>query len=102
MKVAFLIQSLEAPSGRYRVLQYPPYLQNQGVDGSIHFYKGRYQDKMAFYITLGQHDIFFIHRKLFLPIEFWYIRKKAKKIVYDFDDALMYRSSGARNPYSFS
>jgi glycosyltransferase involved in cell wall biosynthesis len=35
-------------------------------------------------------------------MEFWYIRKKAKKIVYDFDDALMYRSSGSKNPYSFS
>jgi glycosyltransferase involved in cell wall biosynthesis len=35
-------------------------------------------------------------------MEFWYIRKKAKKIIYDFDDALMYRSSGSKNPYSFS
>jgi glycosyltransferase involved in cell wall biosynthesis len=102
MKVAFLIHSLEAPSVRYRVLQYLSYLQNQGVDGSIHFYKRRYQDKIAFYKTLGQYDILFIHRKLFSPIEFWYIRKKAKKIVYDFDDALMYRSSGSRNAHSFS
>jgi glycosyltransferase involved in cell wall biosynthesis len=35
-------------------------------------------------------------------MEFWYIRKKAKKIIYDFDDALMYRSSGSKTPYSFS
>jgi glycosyltransferase involved in cell wall biosynthesis len=51
---------------------------------------------------MGQYDIFYIHRRLFPPLEFWYIRKKAKKIIYDFDDALMYRSSGSRNPYSFS
>jgi len=35
-------------------------------------------------------------------LEFWYVRKKAKKIIYDFDDALMYRSSGSKNPYSSS
>lgn len=59
-------------------------------------------DKLKFYDTLGQYDIFYIHRKLFSPIEFWYLRRKAKRIIYDFDDALMYRSSGARNPHSFS
>jgi len=102
MKVAFLIHSLEVSSCRYRVLQYLPYLKRQGVDLSIHFYERRWMDKLKFYNTLGQYDIFYIHRRLFLPIEFWYIRKKAKKIIYDFDDALMYRSSGARTPYSLS
>jgi len=102
MKVAFLIQSLEGNSCRYRVLQYLPYLKGKGVDGSIHFYKRRWKDKLKFYNTLGQYDVLYIHRKLFSPVEFWYIRQKAKKIVYDFDDAIMYRSSGSKPPYSFS
>ena len=102
MKVAFLIHSLEVNSCRYRVLQYLPYLKKQGIDLSIHFYKRNWVDKLKFYNTLGQYDILYIHRRLFPPLEFWYIRKKAKKIIYDFDDALMYRSSGSKNPYSFS
>lgn len=102
MKVAFLIHSLEVNSCRYRVLQYLPYFKKEGVDLSIHFYKRKWLDKQKFYNTLGQYDIFYIHRRLFPPMEFWYIRKKAKKIIYDFDDALMYRSSGSKNPYSFS
>ena len=102
MKVAFLIHSLEVNSCRYRVLQYLPYFKKQGVDLSIHFYKRKWLDKLKFYNTLDQYDIFYIHRRLFPPMEFWYIRKKAKKIIYDFDDALMYRSSGSKNPYSFS
>lgn len=81
MKVAFLIHSLEVSSCRYRVLQYLPYLKRQGVDLSIHFYERRWMDTLKFYNTLGQYDIFYIHRRLFLPIEFWYIRKKAKKII---------------------
>ena len=102
MKVAFLIHSLEVSSCRYRVLQYLPYLKKQGVNLSIHFYKRKWLDKLKFYNSLGEYDILYVHRKLFLPVEFWYIRRKAKKIIYDFDDALMYRSSGSKSPYSFS
>ena len=102
MKIAFLISNLEAPSSRYRVLQYLPYLKNKRVDVSVHFYKQRWLDKLKFYNTLRQYHILYIHRKLFSPIEFWYIRRKAKKIIYDFDDAVMYKSSGSKTPYSLS
>ena len=102
MKIAFLIHSLEVSSCRYRVLQYLPYLKKQGIDVSIHFYKRKWLDKLKFYNTLGQYDILYIHRKLFSPMEFWYLHRKAPKIIYDFDDALMYRSSGSKNPYSLS
>lgn len=102
MKVAFLIHSLEVNSCRYRVLQYIPYLKEKGIDVSVHFYKRNWVDKLKFYNTLGRYDILYIHRRLFPPPEFWYIRKKANKMIYDFDDALMYRSSGSKSPYSFS
>ncbi|HVP81220.1 MAG TPA: glycosyltransferase family 4 protein [Thermodesulfobacteriota bacterium] len=102
MKVAFLIHSLEVNSCRYRVLQYLPYLKEKGVDASVHFYMRTWADKLTFYNTLGQYDLLYIHRRLFPPLEFWYLRKKAKRIIYDFDDAVMYRSSGSKNSYSFS
>ena len=102
MKVAFLIHSLEVNSCRYRILQYLPYLKEKGVEASTHFYKRNWVDKLKFYNTLGQYDILYVHRKLFPPLEFWYIRKKARKIIYDFDDAVMYRSSSSTNPYSRS
>ena len=102
MKIAFLIHSLEVNSCRYRVLQYLPYLKKQGAEVSLHFYQRKWIDKLKFYNTLRHYDILYIHRKLFSPLEFWYLRRKATHIVYDFDDALMYRSSSSKNPYSFS
>src|SRR4030042_4225380 len=102
MKIAFLIHSLEVNSCRYRVLQYLPYIKKQGAEVSLHFYQRKWVDKFKFYNTLGNYDLLYILRKLFSPLEFWYIRKKAKKVIYDFDDALMYRSSGSGNPHSFS
>lgn len=102
MKVAFLIHNIEAPSCRYRVLQYFPFLRQQGVEASVHLFKHKLVDKWKFYTTLGRYDLIFIQRKLFHPVDFWYIRRKAKKIVYDFDDAVMYRSAKSKNPHSFS
>jgi len=102
MKIAFLIHSLEVNSCRYRVLQYLPYLKEAGIEVAVHFYQRTWRDKLRFYNTLGQYNIFYIHRKLFPPLEFAYIREKAKKIIYDFDDAIMYRSSSSKNPYSLS
>ena len=102
MKVAFFIHSLEVNSCRYRVLQFLPYLQERGVEASIHFYPRGWKDRMILYRTLGSHDIFYIHRRLFHPIEFWALRHRARKIIYDFDDAIMYRSSGSKHPHSLS
>jgi glycosyltransferase involved in cell wall biosynthesis len=102
MKVAFLIHNTEAPSCRYRVLQYFPYLKQQGTEVSTHLFRHNLMDKWKFYATLGEYDLIFIQRKLFHPVDFWYIRRKAKKIVYDFDDAVMYRSAKSKNPHSFS
>jgi len=102
MKVAFLIHSLEVSGCRYRVLQYLPYFKKEGVEASIHFFKRHWLERLKFYNTLDRYDLLYIHRKLFLPSEFWYIRKKAKKIIFDFDDAIMFRSSGSKRPYSFS
>ena len=102
MKVAFLIDRLETNSSRYRVIQYLPFLRDQGVDVSVHFHGRTWRDRFEFYNTLDQYDVLYVLRKLFFPAEFWYIRRRAKRIVYDFDDAVMYRSSGAKSSHSFS
>ena len=105
MKIIYWIYSLELNSARYRVLQYLPYLKEQGVDVSIHLFtqfKRTWRNKLKFYNTLGQYDIFYVHRRIFPPLEFAYIRKKARRIIFDFGDAIMYRSSSSKNPYSLS
>jgi len=62
----------------------------------------RWRDKLKLYNTLDRHDVVVIFRKLFTPVEFWYIRRKARKIIYDLDDAVMHRSSGSTPSTSFS
>ena len=102
MKVGFLIHGLDVSSCRYRVLQYFPYLKDHGIETSVFFYPRTWFDRVQFPRLLKEFDLLYIHRKLFHPLEFWLIRRKVRKIIYDFDDALMYRSSGPRGPHSIS
>jgi glycosyltransferase involved in cell wall biosynthesis len=102
MKVAFLVRSMEDSSSRYRALQFVPFLKEKGVDVSVLSRQRRWRDKLKLYNTLDQYDLVVIFRKLFTPVEFWYIRRKARKIIYDLDDAVMHRSSGSTPSTSFS
>ena len=102
MKVAFLVRSMEDSSSRYRALQYVPFLKEKGVDVSVLCHQRRWGDKLKLYNSMDRYDIVVIFRKRFTPIEFWYIRRKARKIIYDLDDAVMYRDSGSASPRSFS
>jgi hypothetical protein len=102
MKIVFLIHSLEVSGCRYRVLQYLPYLKEKGVEVSLRFFKEPWPDKIRFYRSLGDYDLLYIHRRLFSPLEFAYVRRRANRVIFDFDDAIMYRSSSSQNPHSFS
>lgn len=102
MRVVFLIHSLEVSGCRYRVLQYLPYLKEKGVECSVHLFKEGWPARLRFYSSLRDFDILYVHRRLFPPAEFAYVRRKARKIIFDFDDAIMYRSSSSKNPRSLS
>ena len=102
MKVVFLIHSLGVSGCRYRVLQYLPFLKEKGVECSIHLFKEGWAARLGFYSSLRDFDILYVHRRLFPPAEFVYVRRKARKIIFDFDDAIMYRSSSSKNPHSLS
>ena len=93
MKILFLVQGLDVAASRYRVLQYLPYLKEHGIHTSVqHFPKGFFA-KLKVFKSVSQYDILFIQRKRFPVLWLKLIRKSAKKIVYDFDDSIMYRNS---------
>ena len=114
MRVLFIVPyPTEGPSNRFRVEQYLPALREKGVEFKVRaFYnarlyailhgEGRYLEKL-FYLagsTMARlvdifrsinYDIVFIHREAFPskdPVFEWLFRLFAKKIIYDFDDAI--------------
>jgi glycosyltransferase involved in cell wall biosynthesis len=100
MRVLFLIQGWEVAASRYRVLQYLPYLRDNGIVAEVTAYPTTVWEARAFFKALPQHDIVFLQRRRLTGWKLWLLRRQAKRIVYDFDDAVMYRDSTARNPLS--
>ena len=89
-------------ASRYRVLQYIPYLESQGVEATISLYPKTLKDNIQFLNRLPEYDLVFLQRKRFNQPRLGLIRKRAKRIVYDFDDSVMYRNSKRSDPDSFS
>ena len=100
MKVLFLIQGFEVAASRYRVLQFIPYLNAEGIETEVSLYPGTPAEFTRFFRDLPGYDCLFLQRKRFSGPLLKLLRRRAKKIVYDFDDSVMYRNSKAASPHS--
>lgn len=93
MRILFLTSRIDSPSFRFRVLQYLPYLEKNGLDATIQEVPKDWFKRSLYLFRLNNFDLIFIQRKLLKSIELKQLKKKAKKVCYDFDDALMYKDS---------
>lgn len=100
MKVLFLIQGFTVAASRYRVLQYIPYLESQGVEVAVSPYPSTLSENLRFFRTLPDYSAVFLQRKRFTGIRLALLRKRARRILYDFDDSVMFRNSMAGRPES--
>lgn len=92
MKILCLTTKLDRPSTRYRLLQYTPYLNSCGIETETAVVQKRFKRWHALK-RADKYTGVFIQKKLFSRAEQWYLRKKANKIIFDFDDAIMYTKS---------
>ena len=100
MKVLFLIQGWTVAASRYRVLQYLPHLKENGIETEVTPYPRTLSENWSFFKSLPSYDIVFLQRKRLAGLRLWLLRRRAKRIVYDFDDSVMYRNSTAKDPTS--
>mgnify|MGYP001152341631 CR=1 FL=1 len=100
MKITFLVQGLQVAASRYRVLQYLPFLKNERIEPEVYEFPQDIGGWLTLTEKLRPADVVFVQRKR-LPLYILVLLKRAgKKIVYDFDDAVMFKNSLAQNPYS--
>lgn len=97
LNILFMVSRADRASTRYRVMQYIPYLNAQGNNCKIIDLSKGGQKWGALYRELVKTDVVFVQRKLFSLLEVVLLRKLSKKMVFDFDDSLMFKS----NPKDF-
>jgi len=91
-KVYFLIQEWAHPASRYRVLQYVPYLKESHIEGKVALFPDSLCKWMKLFSGIKDYDTVFIQKKRLWRWQLWYFKRKHIKIVYDFDDAIMFKS----------
>ena len=100
MKVFFLIQGFNVAASRYRVLHYFPYFEEKGIETDAAEFPRGLTGWKALLPKLKGADVLFVQRKR-LPLYLLLMLKRMnKKIVFDFDDAIMFKNSLSADPYS--
>ena len=100
MKVLFFVQGFNVAASRYRVHHYLPFLEAAGIATEAYEFPTGMHQWASVYPTLKEADVVFVQRKRLPLYILILIRQMGKKIIYDFDDAVMFKNSLAANPYS--
>jgi glycosyltransferase involved in cell wall biosynthesis len=100
VKVVFLIQGFHVAASRYRVIQYLPFIQESGINAQVFEFPDNIKGWMSLYEHLREADTIFVQRKRIPLYMLLLLRHSGKKVIYDFDDAVMFKNSLSKNPYS--
>ena len=100
MRIVFFIQGLHVAASRYRVLQYLPLLQEKGFETEVFPFPDSLQGWARFLPVLKRNDIIFVQRKRLPVLVLFALHQLKKPVVYDFDDAIMFKNSLSSDPYS--
>lgn len=95
MNVALLGQWRDRPSFRFRALQYLPYLEAAGHAATIIEFSPHLWGRLRQYSQLAKFDSVFIQQRLLHPFELIWLKRNAKHLIFDVDDAIMRKSDGS-------
>ncbi len=99
VKILFLTHRRETPSTRYRVTQLLPYLRASGIAVESREIPSGVVGRIGLPRSLGRFDVVVIQKKLISRLFLRAIRKSARRLVYDFDDAVMMESETRRSRF---
>ncbi len=99
-RVLALIQGETVAASRYRVLQYLPYLESRGMVCEVRCFPDNFSEYGQLLKDLPDYDTVFVQRKRFHFPYLEMFRRRAGRVVFDLDDALMYKNSLSASPYS--
>ena len=100
-RILMLAAGVDSPSVRFRLRQYLPYLQAQGIQAAIGELSVPHAQRRALLARCGEYDVVLVHRALLRTWDYWLLQHYARSYVFDFDDAIMFRDSARRQQRSW-
>ena len=93
MKALALVESPDHVCCRYRIQAYAPALERVGISLETAALARGLVPRALQFARLGRFDTVVLQRKLLLPWQLRLLRRQARLLVFDFDDAVLYRDS---------
>jgi hypothetical protein len=100
VKIIFLIQGFNVAASRYRVLQYLPFVKEAGMETEVFEFPRGIRGWARLFGSLKGGDAIFVQRKRLPTYLLYLLKRSGTKIIYDFDDAVMFKNSLSSDPYS--
>lgn len=94
MRVLMLYQHEKLPSSRVRIIQLVPWLEQQGIQCTLHPYHLNRAKQATDY------DAVIIQKKLLSLWDYYHWKRTSTPIIFDFDDAIYLRSTPRRGQYT--
>jgi len=91
VRLLILTHRLADPSYRVRWGRLRERLRAEGVDSEAAEIPERWRGRGKLYRRAADFDVVVLHRRLLTALDLWRLRRRARRLVYDFDDALFYR-----------
>ncbi len=102
MSVLFLTEDEAGASTRYRIHQYLPELESRGIEWDCQTVPDGRRERRALFRRASSFDGVVVQRRLVHPFDVRRLRRHAKRLVFDFDDAILYPDSFQRKSRSTS
>ncbi len=90
MKLLILSHNPDRASFRQRIEIYLDILRDNGINCEIAVLPAGWLARRKLFKSAGNFDTVFLHKRTLNPIDAYYLGRNAKKIIYDFDDAVMF------------
>ncbi len=100
MRALALVEAPDHVCCRYRILAFAPALDAAGWALTVEGLASNPVARLAQFAGSSRYDAVILQRKLLSPWDFCTLRRCAKRLIFDFDDAVLYRDSNdPRGPH---
>jgi glycosyltransferase involved in cell wall biosynthesis len=102
MRILFIVPEGDLPSTLNRVFLFVPYLESQGAEVEVGVFPKESPERRRLFDRVGEFDVVILQKRLLRRGLFRRLRRRARKLVFDFDDAILFRDSTASSPHSLT